>query len=188
MFYTRQARSFATRGPLARWLVMVCGLMVGGCEIRDGASGPAGVETAAMAPPIKPAASASASQETSGEIEFVEGFERGCELARRLRRPMFLFFTARWCQYCRLLAGDAFRQPEVVELSKRFVCVAIDADEEPEICRRFQVRGYPTVIFVSHLAAPFSRVVGKHPASEFVLRMRAALQSVARRSDGVRRR
>lgn len=126
---------------------------------------------------------------TSGRaIEFVAGYQRGFDLARQLRRPMLLFFTADWCQYCHQLAEEAFRDQEVVELSRRFVCVIVDADAEPEICRRFQVRGYPTVLFVSPLAAPLSRIVGKQPPHDFVARMRAALQSVARSPNRVQRR
>ena len=50
------------------------------------------------------------------------------------------------------MANEAFVQEQVVGLSSRFVCVLVDADREPAVCRQFQVRGCPPSSF-SHLRA-----------------------------------
>jgi thioredoxin-like negative regulator of GroEL len=101
-------------------------------------------------------------------------------MARDSRRPMLVFFTATWCQYCHQLADDAFRQEGVVALSRQFVCVRVDADAEPHICREFHIRGFPTIQFMSPGGVPLNRVTGKRPAHELVMEMQAALQAVAR--------
>ena len=62
---------------------------------------------------------------------------------------MLIFFTAQWCRFCHQMADEAFTHPQVVSLSEHFVCVLVDADSEPEICRKFGVTGYPTIQFVS---------------------------------------
>lgn len=118
-----------------------------------------------------------------GHIQFVEGFRRGYEQASRDGKPMLLFFTARWCEYCHQMADEAFVQEQVVSLSERFVCILIDADREPDVCRQFQVRGYPTVQFLSPWGTPLNRVVGKKPGHQLVIEMNAALQALARRPD-----
>lgn len=215
MDHRRLAERIAAKQLIARLLVVAAGsLASGACEIRDGANepratSPAGSPGAAVSPvplpdpPVSSACAPSGARHPSEAIvpgrerpagaatrgiEFIKGYQPGYDLARRLRRPILLFFTAEWCQYCHQLADEAFCDEEVVDLSRRFVCVVVDADAEPEICRRFQVRGYPTVLFVSPLAAPLSRIVGKQPPADFVARMRAALQSVARGPDRVQRR
>jgi thioredoxin-like negative regulator of GroEL len=88
------------------------------------------------------------------------------------------------------MANEAFVQEQVVGLSERFTCVLVDADREPEICRQFQVRGYPTIQFLSPVGVPLNRVVGKKPGHQLVIEMHAALQAVARReavTSGVQR-
>jgi thiol:disulfide interchange protein len=131
------------------------------------------------APPMQPMLPAVA----RGHIRFVEGYAAGVEQASREGKPMLLFFTAQWCEFCHQMANEAFVQEQVVGLSDRFVCVLIDADREPEICRQFQVRGYPTIQFLSPLGLPLNRVVGKKPGHQLVMEMHAALQAVARRES-----
>jgi thiol:disulfide interchange protein len=116
-----------------------------------------------------------------GNIQFVDGYQYGIEQANRKGKPVLLFFTAQWCEFCHQMANEAFVQQQVVGLSERFVCVLVDADREPEVCRQYQVRGYPTIQFLSPLGVPLNRVVGKKPGNQLVMEMHAALQAVARR-------
>lgn len=154
-------------------VVLLAGTLLG-CEqaVTEVASKPQ--PAAAVQPP-------EATKVARGHIQFVEGFRQGYEQASREGKPMLLFFTARWCEYCHQMADEAFVQEQVVSLSERFVCVLIDADREPEVCRQFQVRGYPTVQFLSPWGTPLNRVVGKKPGHQLVIEMNAALQALARR-------
>ena len=154
------------------WLGLACA----GCD-----SGGGEADLAESGPLVKVAPRAA-----QGEVRFVQGYEAGCEQARNLGKPMLVFFTAGWCNYCHQMAAEAFVQPGVVGLSDRFVCVLIDADREPEVCRQFQVKYYPTVQFLSPQAAPLNRLTGKKSAEQLLTEMHAALQAVARRQVGSR--
>ncbi len=145
-----------------------------GCEEAAGPDQPAEKSVVSDPPARVPKVS-------RGKIPFVEGYGQGYEQAAREGKPMLLFFTASWCEYCHQMAEEAFVQEQVVSLSERFVCVLIDADREPDVCRQFQVRGYPTVQFLSPWGAPLNRVVGKKPGHQLVVEMHAALQALARR-------
>ncbi len=96
---------------------------------------------------------------------------------------MLVFFTAEWCQFCHQMADEAFTHPQVVRLSEQFVCILVDADREPEVCRQFQVTGYPTIQFLSPRGVPLERIVGKKPGHQVMMAMQAALQNVARRDS-----
>jgi thiol:disulfide interchange protein len=120
-----------------------------------------------------------------GRIQFIDGYTRGSELARREGRPMLVFFTAAWCDYCHQMANEAFTEDQVVRLSRRFVCILVDADREPDVCHDFRVHGYPTIQFLSPGGLPLNRVTGKRPGRQLVVEMQAALQAVARRPSRI---
>lgn len=135
------------------------------------------------APPAAPAKAAAVPQIERGRLKFVSGFEQGLAQAQREGKPVLLFFTAHWCGFCHQMAHEAFTHDQVVTLSDRFVCVLIDADQQPDVCREFHVRGYPTIQFLSPRGVPLNRVTGKKPGHQLVMEMQAALQAVARRTD-----
>jgi thioredoxin-like negative regulator of GroEL len=129
-----------------------------------------------------------ASQTSGGRaqaIEFVQGYRAGCQEAHEQGKPMLLFFTAQWCGYCHAMEREALRDPQIVELSRQFVCVLVDADAEPDVCRLFRVRGYPTVQFVSPRGVALNRLVGKQPVAQLSMEMQATLVAIARRIDQV---
>lgn len=118
-----------------------------------------------------------------GAIHFVQGYEKGFAQAKSLDRPMLLFFTADWCTYCHQMERDAFVDEAVSALAKQFVCVLVDADLEPEVCEKFDVRGYPTIQFMTSRGVPLNRLTGRRPADQLVSQMEAALQAAAVRAQ-----
>lgn len=162
------------------WMAgMFSGMMLlTGCEIRDQSASP---EFA----PARATDAVDPHQRDDGlarnRIDFIEGFARGCQRARDERKPMLIFFTAPWCKFCHQMAQETFAQDTVVELSRGFVCVLIDADVETDVCREFEVRSFPTVQFVSSAGVRLNRVIGKQPANQLIAQMRAALSALARR-------
>ncbi len=118
-----------------------------------------------------------------GELQFVEDPEVGRRLSRELGKPSLLFFTADWCTYCRQMEETAFTDSSVGKLSENFVCVLVDADLQPEVCRDFSVDGYPTIQFVSADGRSLNRLVGRQSALDLASGMRAALKRFAWLND-----
>ena len=145
-------------------------VFLGGCSTSESTSQRADTGQVVAAPTV-----------TRGNIRFLAGYTSGLEETQRTGKPMMLFFTASWCTYCHQMEAEAFTLPQAVELATRFTCVLIDADEEAAVCQMFDVRGFPTIQFVSPGGAPLNRIVGKQPGQQLVMEMHAALQSVARR-------
>jgi thiol-disulfide isomerase/thioredoxin len=195
-------RSGIIMGRHRVWILgSLCALAIAGCELQEDVLPPA--PTAApqagsnIPPYVNPSPSYAASDQPAivgnqpsapqvaqhtGQIRFVRGYEAGMKYAASVQMPVLLFFTAEWCHFCHQMADDAFTNPQVVGLSERFVCVLIDADAEPEVCKRFRVQGFPTVQFLTPTGAQLNRLVGKKPSHQVMMAMQAALQNLARRN------
>jgi hypothetical protein len=77
------------------------------------------------------------------------------------------------------MEASTFNDPRVVELASQFVCVMVDAESEPEICRRLHVSGFPTVQLISPAGLSLGRMAGLQAAPNFVKSLRAALERYA---------
>ena len=159
--------------------VWACFLLsvLAGCDMgSEPAPLPQGSAPAASSEPARPTVA-------RGLLHFSEGYQQALSEAERENKPLLLFFTAHWCHYCHQMAGEAFTNPQVVSLSEKFVCVLIDADSAPEVCREFHVSAFPTVQFVSPQGLALNRIEGKRPGHQVMMAMQAALQTVALRNQ-----
>jgi len=155
------------------------GSLLAGCEV--GVEATPGM-TAGSLPAMQPAPVRN-SRVARGNLQFVDGYSEGFQQAASEGKPMLVFFTAQWCHFCHQMADEAFTHPQVVSLSEHFVCILVDVDAEPGVCRQFHVSRYPTIQFVSPRGGPLQQIVGKKPGHQLMIAMQAALQSVARRAD-----
>ena len=169
--------------------ILLATLLLAGCEVEitDVPSNQASSEPVRAAgqdirpQPKFPAPTLPATAKSAeSHLPFVKGFDSGYLKATESGKPMLLFFTAEWCHYCHQMAGEAFTNQQVRKLSDQFVCILIDADAEPEACKKFRVQAYPTVQFLSARGLPLNRLVGKKASNELMVAMQAALQNVAR--------
>lgn len=69
--------------------------------------------------------------------------------AAKDHKELLLFFNLKDCKVCEAMLSSTFKNPEVVNrINKKFICVLINADEEPSLL--WMSDGiYPTVIFFS---------------------------------------
>ena len=105
-------------------------------------------------------------------------FEQGSEYALKNDLPVMIYFSTKWCGWCRKLERDVYTVPEVVEMSKKFVNIRIDGDQSKELTMRYKVRGYPTIIFTDSDSEEVARIPGFAPAAPFLERMKAALEQM----------
>ncbi|MFH0774411.1 MAG: thioredoxin family protein [bacterium] len=102
-------------------------------------------------------------------------FENGLKRAKAENKPLMVHFTADWCSWCKKLEAETFKNQEVISLSKSFVSVKVDCDKEIEIARKFQVRGLPTILFISPEGNVIHQVIGYRPTEAFLSEMKTAL-------------
>jgi thioredoxin-related protein len=105
------------------------------------------------------------------ELTWHTDLTKATDISIKENKPMFLFFTGSdWCGWCIRLQNEVFKTPEFIKWAKENV-VLVELDfprkkEQTEALRlqnaqlqqQLQVRGYPTVWFVSALKTAEAKV------------------------------
>ncbi len=90
--------------------------------------------------------------EVKGGIRWERDFEVALKKAKNSGKPVMIDFWADWCGWCHRLDETTYRDPKVVQLSKGFVPLKLNAEgtrAEVAIAVRYGVSSLPTIAFIS---------------------------------------
>jgi thiol-disulfide isomerase/thioredoxin len=97
-------------------------------------------------------------------IQFFHGsWEEALEKAKSEQKPIFVDAYASWCGPCKRMAAQVFPQEEVgAFFNAKFINVKMDMEkgEGPEFAKKFPVRAYPTLLFITPQEEKFHEHVG----------------------------
>jgi len=160
--------------------VVACGLvMTTGCDIRD-----------EMPRPLRPRALLGAAGQASAgsgpAIEYVGGYEAGRQRSAAEKRPLLLVCTAGWCRFSTEMTQRTLREPRLVSVSRRAVCVLLDADRDAAACQALGVRAFPTLLVLDADGAECCRTTGRAVAADLVAALEQAFEPrrIAAAPDG----
>ncbi|MHB1842154.1 MAG: PCC domain-containing protein [Sulfobacillus sp.] len=65
-------------------------------------------------------------------------------------RPVLLSLSAVWCHWCHVMDETTYSDPTVIDLIRReLMPIRVDADQRPDIDRRYNMGGWPTTAFLN---------------------------------------
>ena len=115
----------------------------------------------------------------AAEVAWFHGTpEQAFAEAKKLGKPLFLYWGAEWCPPCHYLKDKIFTQPGFVERSREFVAVHLDGDDESaqSLGEQLDVQGYPTVMVYSADGDELLRMPSDVPVSRYAAIMQRALR------------
>ena len=74
--------------------------------------------------------------------------------SRQEQKPLLLTLTATWCHWCHVLDQTSYSDARIIRLiNSDFVPVRVDIDRRPDISRRYNQGGFPSVAILDHEGA-----------------------------------
>jgi uncharacterized protein YyaL (SSP411 family) len=90
-------------------------------------------------------------------IKWLEWTNEAFHRAKAENKPVLLDISAVWCHWCHRLDSDTYSVPDIADyIESHFVPIRVDTDKRPDINRRYNMGGWPTVAFLT----PDGRVIG----------------------------
>ncbi|TGK87402.1 DUF255 domain-containing protein [Leptospira noumeaensis] len=74
--------------------------------------------------------------------------QKGFETAKQDKKFIIVDVFADWCTYCLVLEKEIFPDPEVSRILDNFVRVRLDGEEFPNFRKKYNIEGYPTILFL----------------------------------------
>jgi thiol:disulfide interchange protein len=128
----------------------------------------------------KTAPTAPAQAGGDARVVWLDNYENALTQAQAEKKPLMVDVMADWCSACKRLDAEVFSRADVAAAAGKFVAVKVDGDKRPELKKRFEVSGYPTIILLTPEGKELGRVRGAVPYQV----MKSALEEAARPGSG----
>ena len=106
------------------------------------------------------------------DIAFFAGsFDDLLKEAKRTRKAIFLDFTATWCGPCRQMEKETFANAKVAAVSSEsYLAYKVDIDwfAGMDIAEKYNVKQYPTIVFLDYQGRYLNRIKGFYAPEYFV--------------------
>lgn len=111
----------------------------------------------------------------AAEINWAKDYDAAVKAAGENKLIMIDFYTD-WCSWCKKLDAETYVDPKVVELSDKFVALKTDAEKEgADLASKYDVSGFPTILFVDGEGEVFGKLIGYRDAATFVTEVNGIL-------------
>ena len=105
-------------------------------------------------------------------------FSEAFALAESKGLPIFIDFYTSWCGPCKQMDRDVFTQPKVATmLNESFIALKVNAErgEGIQLAREFNIRGYPSLLFLNTQGELIDRLEGYTSAPTLLTYARKAI-------------
>ena len=101
--------------------------------------------------------------------ETFTNYKDALEASKIQDKPIFLFFEADWCVFCKKMKNNVLDSNEVKsKLQKDYVICFIDISSDKQITKNFKVKTIPTCLVISSDETVLARSAGLKGKEEFL--------------------
>jgi thiol:disulfide interchange protein len=103
-------------------------------------------------------------------VAFASGsFDEALARARGEKKLLLVDVYTDWCGWCKKMDREVFADERVAEAARGFVAVRVNAEKGGEkVAQRYDVQGYPTILFVDGSGKIVKRIDGYVDAAEML--------------------
>jgi thioredoxin-related protein len=89
------------------------------------------------------------------------GYSEALAKGRDFDKPVYVHFTAPWCQWCKKMQKETYTDPKVIKyLNEHFSAVMVDTEKLPSLARKYQVDDLPTLWFLDAQGKSLTNIKG----------------------------
>jgi thioredoxin-like negative regulator of GroEL len=113
----------------------------------------------------------------NAQINWLTDFSEASRIATETGKPMLLDFTASWCGPCKKMDQEFWIRADVGDLSKQFICVKVDSDNNIELRKQYKVNALPNIILTDSAGNTIdsNKGYGKNTDRTIIAKMKAVL-------------
>ncbi len=101
-------------------------------------------------------------------VKWEKDWDTALKSAQSSKKMIMIDFYTDWCGWCKKLDADVFQNVEFEKVSKDFLAVKLNAEKEGEtLAKKFEVDGFPTIVFVDSKGDLVGKIVGYLPLPDF---------------------
>jgi thiol:disulfide interchange protein len=83
-------------------------------------------------------------------------------------KPLFIYFTADWCEPCQSLRHTTWADANVEKALSNFIPVKIDVDQHRDLVNQYPSEGIPHFVIAKSDGTKLRETVGAYPPTEFI--------------------
>ena len=103
------------------------------------------------------------------QIPWATDFRTACGLAAEQQRLVLLHFTQDNCPPCRKVEAEVFSQAKVAEaVATNYHAVLVQKEKNPQLVARYQVKLFPTDVFVTSSGLEVYRAISPQQPADFI--------------------
>ena len=105
------------------------------------------------------------------QVAWVKKYDDALKQAAEQKKFVVIDFSASWCGYCRKMAREVYTDKEFIDFSRTHVFMRLFLDKDAEgsrLGRKFNVRGFPTIVVLNIKGEEAGRLVGVRGARKLI--------------------
>lgn len=112
----------------------------------------------------------------SAEIKWISSYDQALSQAKSQGKPIMVDFYTEWCGWCKRLDQETYQDQRVAIISMSFICLKLDGDKNSALAQKYNVSGYPTVLFLDASGRKIGGGPGYRDADTMLNEMKIVLQ------------